>query len=84
MPRPTGGGPHELQLELADLLGAVRRRQGHLDADHHPRARLVDRDRKSEARTMLERAIAEPLDPDWAPEDEAFQQQARELLKTIK
>ncbi|HET9370805.1 MAG TPA: TRAP transporter TatT component family protein [Vicinamibacterales bacterium] len=45
---------------------------------------LLDRGKKADARAMLERAIAAPLDPEWAPEDRAFQEQARVLLEKIK
>jgi tetratricopeptide (TPR) repeat protein len=45
---------------------------------------LVDRNRKDEARTMLERALAAAIDPEWAAEDADFQRQAREMLKKIK
>jgi tetratricopeptide (TPR) repeat protein len=45
---------------------------------------LLDEKKKDEARGLLNRAIAAPLDPDWAPEDKEFQQKARALLGTLK
>jgi hypothetical protein len=40
--------------------------------------------RDGEARRELEAAIDAPDDPDWAPEDRAFREQARQLLATLK
>jgi tetratricopeptide (TPR) repeat protein len=45
---------------------------------------LLDEKKKDEARTMLNRAIEAPLDPDWAPEDKDFKAKARALLGTLK
>jgi hypothetical protein len=45
---------------------------------------LVALDRDGEARRELEAAIDAPDDPDWAPEDRAFREQARQLLATLK
>lgn len=36
--------------------------------------------RKDEAKKMLQAALDAPLDPEWAPEDRRFKQQARDLL----
>jgi hypothetical protein len=44
---------------------------------------LIDMNRKPEARQELESAIAAPPDPDWAPEDRRFKEQAKELLSTL-
>lgn len=44
---------------------------------------LIDLDREDEARTHLQAALDAPLDPDWAPEDRRFKQQAEALLKTL-
>jgi tetratricopeptide (TPR) repeat protein len=43
---------------------------------------LIALGRKAEARKELEAAIAAPEDPEWAPEDRVFREQARMLLKT--
>ena len=45
---------------------------------------LVELDRKAEAIKELEAAIAAPEDPEWAPEDRRFKQQAKELLAKLK
>ena len=44
---------------------------------------LIELDRQDEARTMLERLIAAPIDPQWAPEDREFKQKASVLIKTL-
>jgi hypothetical protein len=44
---------------------------------------LIELDREDEARTMLERLIAAPIDPQWAPEDREFKQKASVLIKTL-
>lgn len=45
---------------------------------------LIDLKRKPEARAALEKVIAAPLDPGWAPEDRHFKLQARRLLAQIR
>jgi tetratricopeptide (TPR) repeat protein len=45
---------------------------------------LIALDRQHEARKELEAALAAPEDPEWAPEDRAFKQQARVLLATLR
>ena len=42
---------------------------------------LQDEGKKAESKEMLDRVIAAPLDPDWAPEDREFKQKAEKLLK---
>jgi outer membrane protein assembly factor BamD (BamD/ComL family) len=44
---------------------------------------LIELDREDEARTMLERLSAAPIDPQWAPEDREFKQKASVLIKTL-
>jgi tetratricopeptide (TPR) repeat protein len=44
---------------------------------------LLDLDRDAEARKELEAAVAAPLDPEWAPEDRRFKEQARALLAKL-
>ena len=44
---------------------------------------LIKRDRKAEARTTLDAAIAAPPDPAWIPEDARFKAEARRLLSTL-
>jgi tetratricopeptide (TPR) repeat protein len=41
---------------------------------------LLDMGRKDEARRELQAALDAPLDPDWAPEDRKFKEQAKRLL----
>ena len=41
---------------------------------------LIDLDRTAEARAELERLLAGPVDPEWAPEDREFKEKARRLL----
>jgi tetratricopeptide (TPR) repeat protein len=40
---------------------------------------LIDEGRKSEARTLLRRAIDAPIDPEWAPEDRENARHAAEI-----
>ena len=42
---------------------------------------LFDLDRDAEAKQELQRVIDAPLDPDWAPEDRVFKEQARQRLQ---
>ncbi|MGE3273649.1 MAG: TRAP transporter TatT component family protein [Vicinamibacterales bacterium] len=44
---------------------------------------LIARDRDADARAQLEAALAAPLDPDWAPEDRRFKDDARRLLASL-
>jgi hypothetical protein len=44
---------------------------------------LIELDRTTEARTVLETAIAAPFDPDWTPEDTRFKAEAKRLLATL-
>jgi hypothetical protein len=44
---------------------------------------LLEEDRRDAAREQLQAAVAAPLDPEWAPEDRRFKQQAEALLKTL-
>jgi tetratricopeptide (TPR) repeat protein len=44
---------------------------------------LVELKRKDEAREILERLNAAPIDPEWAPEDREFKQKASVLIKTL-
>jgi tetratricopeptide (TPR) repeat protein len=44
---------------------------------------LIELDRPAEARKELEAALAAPDDPQWAPEDRRFKQQAKALLATL-
>ena len=45
---------------------------------------LIELDKKAEARKELEAAIAAPEDPQWAPEDRRFKQQAKALLTRLR
>ena len=44
---------------------------------------LEELGKREEAREQLRAALAAPLDPDWAPEDKRFKQQAEALLKKL-
>jgi hypothetical protein len=44
---------------------------------------LEELDKRDEAVTQLRAAFEAPLDPDWAPEDKRFKQQAEALLKKL-
>jgi len=44
---------------------------------------LIDQNRKPEAKTLLEKVIAVPVDPQWAPEDRDFKDKAQKLLKSL-
>ncbi len=45
---------------------------------------LIELDRETEARKELEAALAAPGDPQWAPEDRRFKQQAKALLARLR
>ena len=45
---------------------------------------LIELDRKAEARKELEAALAAPTDPEWAPEDRRFREQAKHLLARLR
>jgi tetratricopeptide (TPR) repeat protein len=45
---------------------------------------LLDEGRKDEARAELHRVIDAPLDPNWAPEDKDFKNQAQRLIVTLR
>lgn len=45
---------------------------------------LIALDRRDEARRELEAAIAAPEDPEWAPEDRRFREQAEQLLGKLQ
>jgi tetratricopeptide (TPR) repeat protein len=45
---------------------------------------LVDMKRKDEARSVLERLLGAPIDPDWAAEDREFKEKAQRLIGTLK
>jgi tetratricopeptide (TPR) repeat protein len=44
---------------------------------------LIAEGKKAEARATLEKLLAAPVDPDWAPEDRGFRQKASVLIKTL-
>lgn len=44
---------------------------------------LAEMDRDDEARAAAERVLEAPINPEWAPEDREFKQQARDLLETL-
>ena len=44
---------------------------------------LIDLKRKSEARAILDRLIAAPIDPAWAAEDREFKEKARRLIEGL-
>jgi tetratricopeptide (TPR) repeat protein len=45
---------------------------------------LIDRGRKGEARSELQKIIDAPINPEWAPEDKEYKDKARSLLGKIK
>jgi tetratricopeptide (TPR) repeat protein len=45
---------------------------------------LIDRDKKDEARALLQKLVAAPVDPDWAPEDRDFKAKASALLASMR
>ena len=45
---------------------------------------LIALNREDEARKELHAAIAAPEDPEWAPEDRIFREQARQLLASLR
>jgi tetratricopeptide (TPR) repeat protein len=45
---------------------------------------LIDLNRSAEAQKELEAALAAPDDPEWAPEDRKFKEQARALLTRLR
>jgi tetratricopeptide (TPR) repeat protein len=44
---------------------------------------LIDGGRRNEARTLLQRAIDAPIDPEWAPEDNETAADAARLMKKL-
>jgi len=44
---------------------------------------LIELKKKPEAKTILQRLLEAPVDPDWAPEDREFKQKASVLVKTL-
>jgi hypothetical protein len=44
---------------------------------------LLERDKRTEARAMLQRVIDAPFDPDWTPEDRDFKRKAAARLATL-
>jgi Tfp pilus assembly protein PilF len=45
---------------------------------------LIEKNRKAEARKMLEQLIADPVTPEWAPEENEFKRSAIERLNKLK
>ena len=45
---------------------------------------LLDSKRPDEAKGVLDRLIAAPVDPAWAPEDREFKEKARQLMRTLR
>lgn len=45
---------------------------------------LLDERKKDEARAVLEKLVAAPIDPDWAPEDREWKGKAQRLLQTLR
>jgi len=44
----------------------------------------LDSDRKSEARTELQKVVSARGYPEWAPEDSEFRERARRVLESLK
>ena len=44
---------------------------------------LIDLGKKSEARTILQKLLDSPVDPDWAPEDRDFKAKGSVLMRTL-
>ena len=45
---------------------------------------LLDEGRTQEGRAELQKVLAAPLNPEWAPEDREFKEKARRALETTK
>jgi TRAP transporter TatT component family protein len=45
---------------------------------------LIAMDRDAEAKTLLQKLLQLPLDPDWAAEDREYKEKGRQLLATLK
>ena len=45
---------------------------------------LIEMGKTDEARATLEKLLAAPVDPDWAPEDRDFKSKARDLLPKLR
>jgi tetratricopeptide (TPR) repeat protein len=45
---------------------------------------LIDMDRTADAKAELQRVVAAPVNPDWAPEDREFKDKAQTLLAKLK
>ncbi len=82
-------------LEVPWLFGGSRKKaEGHLRRALaiNPESRtaldaladlLIDDGRVAEARTLLQRVVDLPVDPEWAPEDRAFAAEAAARLKAL-
>jgi len=45
---------------------------------------LIEAGKKDDARGLLQKLLAAPVDPDWAPEDRGFKSKASELLTKLR
>ncbi len=45
---------------------------------------LIDEGKKDEARGILQKLLAAPVDPQWAPEDKEWKEKAQRLMKTLR
>jgi hypothetical protein len=45
---------------------------------------FLEMNRRAEARAALQQVLDDPVDPEWAPEDEEFKTKARTLLAEIR
>lgn len=78
VPRLFGG---DLEKSEAHLRKALSYNESSIISMLFLAETLLERGKKDEARAVLQKAIATPPDPDWAPEDAQFKVQAAALLK---
>jgi tetratricopeptide (TPR) repeat protein len=80
VPRLLGGSRQKAEQHLRLALG---RDANNTSALSFLGEMLAAEGRTDEARVLLRRVVAVPLDPEWAPEDREFKKKAVTLLKTI-
>jgi hypothetical protein len=81
VPRLFGGSNKEAEAHLRASL----RYDPNSTISHYFLAEvLADEDRKAEARAELQAVIDAPLSQQWAPEDQEYKQQARDLLRRLR
>ena len=75
---------HQISMTGLIFMGVLDRFPQSMTALSFLADALAEEGRTREARALLQRVIALPLDPDWAPEGRDFQRKAAARLKTLE